>query len=95
MDGIVPCVFPIFLTQPPPIPLPNSATDSCQPINGGVVMHSNMWLAESYQASAVWLHDWDIKDRIMAFLSIFQWRLAMFTETNWTPKRNVNVMEFC
>ena len=41
-----------FLPRLSLLPLPNSRTDSCEPINGGIVTLCNMWLAMSSSAAA-------------------------------------------
>ena len=67
--------------------------DSCEPINNGVVIHRNVWLAEHSPAHALWCHDREVNDQNMVFLSIFQGQLAMLLEENFTSKPNVNAMK--
>ena len=40
----------------PLLPLPNSTTESCEPIKCGVVLYCSAWLAEDSCASALLLH---------------------------------------
>ena len=67
-------------------PLPNSATDSCEPVNGGAAVHCNVGLSGTSRVFALWRHIWDVNHKKMAWL-------AMRIEGNLTSKRNANVMK--
>ena len=58
-----------------------------------IVMNRNIWFAESSHAYALWRHDWDINNQIMAILPIFQGQLAIFVEENVALNHNANGMK--